>query len=103
MSRRFSLDDMNPAERLPVVFRYANELDTGETVIGPVVLTPRLVEGADPTLGLFVDSAPLVQPDKVTVRVYGRIAGNTYELQCDAPTSTGNVRTQIAVQRVRDD
>lgn len=103
MTRRYLLDDMNPAERLPVVFPYAKELDAGETITGPVVLTPRLIEGADPTLALLIDSAPLVQSDKVTVRVYGRIAGNTYELQCDAPTSTGNVRTQIAVQRVRDD
>jgi len=103
MTRRYLLDDMNPAERLPVVFPFAKELDAGETITGPVVINPRLIEGADATPALFLDSAPLVAADKVTVRVAGRIAGNTYELQCDATTSTGNVRTQIAVQRVRDD
>lgn len=101
MTRRYILDDMHPAERLPVVFPYDKELDPGETLTGTPVLTITLAEGADATPALFLDGAPLVQADKVTVRVAGRIDGNTYELQCDAPTSTGNVRTQIAVQRVR--
>lgn len=103
MTRRYLLDDMHPAERLPIVFRYTKELDPGETITGPVLLTPRLIEGADPTPALFVDGASLVEATEVTVRAAGRIGGNTYELQCDAPTSTGNVRTLIAVQRVRDD
>lgn len=103
MTRRYLLDDMNPAEKLPIAFPYSKELDPGEAIVGPVVLTTRLSEGIDATPALFLDSAPLVTADKVTVRVSGRIAGNTYELQCDAPTSTGNVRTQIAVQRVRDE
>lgn len=103
MSRRFPVDDMHPAEHLRIWFLFARELDPGETLVSPVVLTPRLIEGADATPSLFIDSAPVVLPDQVIVRVAGRIAGNTYELQCDAPTSTGNVRTAIAVQRVRDD
>ena len=94
---------MHPAEKLPVIFPFAKELDAGETVTGPAVLTPRLIDGADATPAMFLDGAPLVLPDRVIVRVAGRIAGNTYELQCDVPTSTGNVRTAIAVQRVRDD
>lgn len=101
MTRRQLLDDMDPAERLPAVFNYAKELEAGETIVGPVTLTPRLIEGVDATPGQFIDGAPLVQATSVVQRVAGRIDGNTYELQCDAPTSLGNVRTLIVVQRVR--
>lgn len=100
MTRRAVLDDMDPAERLPVIFPYAKELEAGETLTGAVIGVT-LAEGADATPAAMLDGAALVQPDKVVQRVYGRIDGNTYEVRCEATTSLGNVRVLTAVQRVQ--
>lgn len=100
MTRRAELDDMDPAERLPVIFPYGKELEQGET-LSIAVLVPTVVEGNDPTPGLFLDGAHVVEPENVIQRVFGRINGNTYELRCEALTNFGNLRVLTAVQRVR--
>lgn len=99
MTRRFTLDDMDAAEKLPIVFPFEDELDAGETITG-AVLSVALEGGVDATPAQHLDGAMLVQSGRVIQRVYGRIAGNTYATRCVASTSTGNVRVRIAVQRV---
>lgn len=100
MTRRCELDDMDPTERLPIIFPYAKELEAGETITGGVI-SVSLTEGVDATPALMLDGAMLAQSDRVIQRVFGRIHGNTYEVRCEATTSAGNVRVLTAVQRVR--
>lgn len=99
MTRRFTLDDMDAEEHLPIVFRYTDELDAGEIVTG-ATLTVLLEAGADATPSAGLDGAMLVADDRVVQRFHGRIPGNVYAVRCRATTSQGNVRVRIAVQKV---
>lgn len=99
MSRRYTLDSMDAAERLPVIFPFDDELDEGETLTGAVLLVV-LESGVDASPSLHLDGAMLVQPTRVVQRLHGRIPGNVYATRCEATTSSGNVRVRIAVQQV---
>ncbi|MBP6543211.1 MAG: hypothetical protein KA265_11515 [Piscinibacter sp.] len=99
MTRRRTLDDIDAAEKVPIIFPYDDELDEGETIVG-AVLGIVLEAGADATPAAGLDGAMLVQPTRVVQRFWGRIPGNVYAVRCEASTSTGNVRVRIAVQRV---
>lgn len=99
MTRRFTLDDMDREEHLPIVASFADELDIGETITGATI-SVEVESGVDATPSAGLDGAMLVTNDAVTQRFHGRIPGNVYAVRFRATTSTGNVRVRIAVQRV---
>ena len=77
-------------------FDFSEQMDVlgGETLTGATF--PALPGG-------ITASAPSIVGPLVTARFAGGTAGQDYEIQCVAPTSTGQILKLIFVLEVRDD
>lgn len=93
--------EKDPAERFPVRFDFASELEAGETIDSATVAV-LLRAGADASPSAVLNGAHTLGGGHVDQPIKSGVHAASYGLRCEATTSLGKVLVRAALLPVRD-